>query len=95
MMGAPSLPGFQLDRTFFGLDAKDRPKLHDALFNLLWAGDGRWDWPTLYNMPIWLRNFWIRKINKMHTDKSDAQAAAQRNTHKKNSKAEKVIKPPM
>ena len=94
-MGAPSLPGFKLNRTFFGLDAKDRPKLHDSLFNLLWAGEGRWDWHTLYNMPIWMRSFWIRKLNKMADDRKVAQEQAQQKNMRKKSKAEKVIKPPM
>ena len=93
-MGAPSAPGFKLDRTFFGLDAKDRPKLHDSIFNLLWAGEGRWDWNTLYNMPIWMRTFWVRKLNKMSDDKKVAREQAQQKNMRKNLKPEKVIKPP-
>ena len=64
-MGAPSHQHFKLDRTFFGYSRKDRPKLHDILFELVWAGEGRWDWNTVYNMPIFLRNFWIRKLNRI------------------------------
>jgi hypothetical protein len=90
-MGAPSPPGFQLDRTFFGLDIKDKPRLHDSLFNLLWAGEGRWDWDTLYHMPIWMRTFWIHKLNKM----ADDRKIAQQNAQQRNSKPDKVIKPPM
>ena len=93
-MGAPSPPGFKLDRTFFGLDAKDRPKLHDSIFNLLWAGEGRWDWNTLYNMPIWMRTFWVRKLNKMADDRKVAREQAQQKNMRKNLKPEKVIKPP-
>ena len=94
-MEAPSKPGFKLDRTFFGLTTKDRPKLHDALFNLLWYGQGRWDWHTLYNMPIWLRDFWVRKINKMNDEKNLRQQQAEQKAMQKNSKPNKVIKPPM
>ena len=90
-MGAPSVLGFQLDRTFFGLNPEDRPKLHDTLFELLWAGEGRWDWNTLYTMPIFLRNFWIRKLNKITDIKRQAQVKSQQ----KHSKKSKVIKPPM
>ena len=71
-MGAPSLRHFKLDRTFFGYERKDRPKLHDALFELVWAGEGRWDWNTIYNMPIWLRNFWVRKLNRLAELKKQA-----------------------
>ena len=90
-MEAPSKQGFQLDRTFFGLDIKDKPRLHDSLFNLLWAGEGRWDWNTLYHMPIWMRTFWINKLNKMYDDRKVAQQKAQQ----QKSKPDKVIKPPM
>ena len=87
---APSQQGFQLDRTFFGLDIKDKPRLHDTLFNLLWAGEGRWDWDTVYHMPIFLRNFWIRKLNKLH----DIKKKAQQKANQKQTKP-KIQKPPM
>ena len=72
-MGAPSPRHFKLDRTFFGYDRKDRPKLHEALFDLVWAGEGRWDWNTVYNMPIFLRKFWVRKINRIFDKQKEAR----------------------
>jgi hypothetical protein len=62
---APLLPGFKLDQTFFGFNVKDRVKLHKNLFDMMWHGEGRWDWNTVYNMPVFLRNFWIDSINKI------------------------------
>ena len=62
-MGAPSLPGFKLDQTFFGLKPSDRIKLHDNIFELIWHGEGRWDWNTIYNMPIFLRIYLVKKVN--------------------------------
>ena len=88
--GAPLLPGFQLDQTFFGFSPEDRPKLHDTLFELVWAGEGRWDWDTIYHMPIFLRNFWIRKLNKLHDIKKKAEQKAQQKHTKP-----KIQKPPM
>ena len=32
---------------------------------MIWFGEGRWDWDTVYNMPVFLRNFWIKKINNI------------------------------
>lgn len=61
---APSKQGFRLDQTFFGFNSNDRIRLHKTLFDLIWAGAGRWDWDTVYNMPIFLRNFWIDSLNK-------------------------------
>ena len=88
-MGASLLPGFQLDQTFFGYKEKDRPEIHDMLFELVWAGEGRWDWTTIYNMPIFLRNFYIRKLNKITDLKKKAQQKQQTRTTKS-----KVEKPP-
>jgi hypothetical protein len=62
-MEAPSLPCFKLTQTFFGLNPSDRQRLHENIFNLIWHGEGRWDWDTIYNMPIFLRSFWTKKVN--------------------------------
>ena len=70
---APFLPGFKLDQTFFGFNAKDRVALHKNLFDLMWHGEGRWDWNTIYNMPVFLRNFWIDSINKKNQPKSTSK----------------------
>jgi hypothetical protein len=65
---APSKPGFALEQTFFGFKPEDRVKLHENIFDLIWWGDGRWDWDTIYHMPIHIRKFWIKKLNKMIED---------------------------
>lgn len=62
-MEAPLLPGFPLEQTFFGFKPDDRIALHENIFNLIWHGEGRWDWDTIYNMPIFLRKFYIKQIN--------------------------------
>lgn len=64
-MGAPSLPGFRLDQNFFGFKPANRVDLHQNLFNLIWHGAGRWDWDTVYNMPIMIRKLWVSNVNKM------------------------------
>jgi len=74
-MGAPSEPGFNLDQTFFGFKPEHQIQLHDQLYELLIAGDGRWDWDTIYNLPLHIRKFWISKINRQRTD--DAARAEQ------------------
>ena len=85
-MGALSLVAFALEQTFFGFKPKDRVRLHDSLFNLIWWGDGRWDWETVYNMPIFIRERWVNTVNKLigakeaaaETIKQDQKAAAAR-----------------
>lgn len=58
-----------MDQNFFGFKPKDRIEFHDSIFNLLWYGEGRWDWDTIYNMPIQIRRRWIMHINKLITVK--------------------------
>ena len=71
-MGAPSLPGFRLEQTFFGFKPADRIALHENLFNLIWHGEGRWDWDTIYTMPIHIRRFWTKKVNQIIQERIDS-----------------------
>lgn len=79
---APSLPGFRLDQTFFGYKPEDRIALHENLFNIIWWGDGRWDWDTIYNMPIPIRKLWTKKINEI-LEARNAPAPGSSNAPKK------------
>jgi len=82
-----------LDQTFFGFKPEHRIDLHDNLFNLLWHGDGRWDWDMLYNMPIFLRKFYVKRVNKLIEDRAAAQQAANEKTKNKN-KSNNIAKSP-
>jgi hypothetical protein len=53
-----------LDQTFFGYNSSDRIKLHEQLFEIIWAGDGKWNFDTIYHMPLPMRRFWIQKLNE-------------------------------
>ena len=63
-MGAPSILNFKLGENFFGIDTQYKVALHDLLFELVWAGDGKWVWDTVYNLPLHLKRMWIVKINQ-------------------------------
>ena len=82
-MGAPLLPGFRLEQTFFGFKPEDRTILHENIFNLIWFGEGRWDWNTVYNMPIFLRKFWIEQVNRKHDEINEQ--------HRKTTKPAKTV----
>lgn len=78
-MEAPLLPGFPLEQTFFGFKPDDRIALHENIFNLIWHGEGRWDWDTIYNMPIFLRKFYIKQINSiLHAREIAAEQRAEK-----------------
>ena len=57
---------FQSVQTFFGLGPNYRPILHDQVFDLVYWGKGGFSWSDVYNMPVWLRVFYINKISKIH-----------------------------
>jgi len=71
MIRALSRHCFALEQTFFGFKPEDRVRLHDALFNLIWHGAGRWDFDTIYNMPIFLRKYWTTRVNAIVSPKDD------------------------
>ena len=70
-MGAPSSLGFNMDQTFFGFSAKDRTILHERLFELLWVGEGRWNFDDIYNLPLNIRKLWIAKFKKIQETKEE------------------------
>ena len=94
-MEAPSLLGFNLDRTFFGLEPKDRLRLHELIFDLIWHGAGRWDWNTIYNMPIFLRKFYVSQVNKIFAEQSEAaEEAAEKRRNAAKPKTKQPDTPP-
>ena len=66
----PSL--FQLLSTFFGLTPQYRVSLFSQIHEIVFHGKGGYDYETIYNMPIWLRNFTFNKM-KEHYDKEAAE----------------------
>jgi hypothetical protein len=43
--------------------------IHDIVFH----GNGGFDWHTIYNMPIWLRKFTYNKLLRHYKDKNESQ----------------------
>ena len=73
----PSLLDFQLDQRFFGFDIKYQIHLHEQLFDLIWYGDGRWDWDTVYNLPIHIKRLWIKRYNERQMPNSSTESEQQ------------------
>mgnify|MGYP001227120557 FL=1 len=53
--------------TFFGLTSEYRSSLFSQIHEIVFNGQGGYDYETVYNMPIWLRNFTFQKL-KDHYD---------------------------
>jgi hypothetical protein len=62
--------------TFFSLTlnqaAEYRQNLFSQIHEIVFHGGGGYDWDTIYNMPIWLRNFTFKKISD-HFDEKNKQ----------------------
>ncbi len=61
---------FQLDLTFFGLTSdlasQARANLFTQIHEIVFHGNGGYDWETVYNMPIWLRRFTFKKLQEYY-----------------------------
>jgi hypothetical protein len=57
-----------LDLTFFGLTSdlvpQTRVNLFSQIHEIVFHGQGGYDYETIYNMPIWLRKFTFETIKK-------------------------------
>jgi hypothetical protein len=65
-----------LDLAFFGLTSEIAPQYRANLFTqiheIVFHGQGGYDWGTVYNMPIWLRKFTFAKLREYY-DKQNQQ----------------------
>ena len=65
--------------TFFGLTSKEAAKIRPGIFrqvhNIVYHGNGGYDWFTIYNMPIWLRKFTFQEIQN-YVDEQNKQIKA-------------------
>ena len=57
---------FQLELTFFGLNNDYRKHLFEQIHNIVFHGQGGYEYMTVYNMPIWLRNHEYMKISEYY-----------------------------
>ena len=63
-----------MDLTFFGLTFNIAPQFRVSLFTqiheIVFHGQGGYDWETVYNMPIWLRKFTFHKMKTYYEEKN-------------------------
>lgn len=66
---------------FFGLTLENsqvyRKNLFTQIHNIVFHGNGGYDWFTIYNMPIWLRKFTFHEINEYNKDQNKKMKEAQ------------------
>ena len=63
-------------------------QIHEIVFN----GNGGYDWDTVYNMPVWLRLFTFNKL-KEHYDKQKQEQEKLENQMKNKGKTNEISNP--
>ena len=65
---------------FFGLTSDTvqiaRANLFTQIHEICFHGKGGYDWPTVYAMPRWLRQFTFNKINEFYQKENEAHEKA-------------------
>lgn len=61
---------------FFGLGPEYKLGMHEEIFALCYHGNGGFTWQEVYDLPIYLRRFYINQINKVIQEKNKAQEDA-------------------
>ena len=46
----------------FGLQPENKAQIHEAIFSICYYGEGGFIHSDVYNMPIYLRNFYLNKL---------------------------------
>jgi hypothetical protein len=54
--------------SFFGLRAEDKPAIHSEIFSLCFHGKGGFNFTEVYNMPTYLRRFYIQKAAEFYEE---------------------------
>ena len=67
---------------FFGLAPDYKLGLHEEIFSLCYYGKGGFTWEEVYNLPIYLRRFYIQQVTKAieARNKAEGEAAKKQNT---------------
>jgi len=61
----------QLLLTFFGLTPEYRSNLFTQIHEILFYGQGGYDYKTVYDMPLWLRRFTYNKLREFYEKKNE------------------------
>lgn len=59
--------------TFFGLTSSYRLTLFQQIHEIIFNGQGGYDWGTVYNMPIWLRRFTFETLKEYYEKKNKSE----------------------
>ena len=75
-----------LDLTFFGLTQEYRLSLFRIIHEIVFNGNGGYDWNTVYNMPIWLRRFTYETLREHYEKQNEENKKLENSLNNKSSK---------
>lgn len=61
---------------FFGLTPNYKFQVYDEIHDLVYYGKGGFLYSEVYNMPIHIRRYHIRKINNLHEERNKKEQEA-------------------
>ncbi len=71
---------------FFGLNkhniSQSRINLFRQIHEIVYHGNGGYDWQTVYNMPIWLRRFTFQEIANFVEKQNESATNSNESTNK-------------
>jgi len=88
---------YRLVSRFFGLTPKDKPLIHKAIFQLVFFGGetgAGFSWDVVYNLPIWLRNFYSQEVEDWFKRKNNQSTDRNFEKKTKQDKSTGVVNPP-
>ena len=75
---------------FFGLTPNYKFQVYREVHDLVYYGQGGFIYSEVYNMPIHIRRFHIRKVNEIHEKRNQAHEEAMAKTNSISSKMPKT-----
>lgn len=61
---------------FFGLTPEYRVQVFSLIHDIVFHGNGGFDYHTVYNMPIWMRRFTAQKISEFNDKQNEEMKKA-------------------
>ena len=92
-MRKPAIPfvvNLTLGSTFFGLTPKYKVHKQEQIFDLIFHSNGGFTYTEVYNMPVYLRTFYLHKLSKHFKDRNKAQEEAMKKSRKSSPKSPKI-----
>lgn len=69
-----------MGRTFFGLTPEYKIELHKLLFSVVYYSNGAFDFEQMYNMPVYLRVFYLKQLEDVKAKEAEAYKSAQKSS---------------